>query len=46
MMMGIPLLILYEISVVAVYFFGKKTFMGFQEEDGREGELELPETKE
>ena len=46
MMMGIPLLILYEISVVAVYFFGKKTFMGFQEEDGTERELELPETKE
>ncbi len=46
LMMGIPLLILYEISVVAVYFFGKKTFMGFQEEEAAEGELELPETKE
>ncbi len=33
MMMGIPLLILYEISVVAVYFFGKKSFGGF---DGKE----------
>lgn len=32
MMMGIPLLVLYEISVVAVYFFGKKTFAGFMEE--------------
>ena len=32
LMMGIPLLILYEISVVAVYFFGKKGFVGFLEE--------------
>jgi sec-independent protein translocase protein TatC len=29
MMMGIPLLVLYEISVVAVWFFGKKSFSGF-----------------
>lgn len=40
MMMGIPLLILYEISVVAVYFFGKKTFIGFDEKD-EEGNTEL-----
>ncbi len=33
MMMGIPLLILYEISVVAVYFFGKKSFGGFTEKE-------------
>lgn len=33
MMMGIPLLILYEISVVAVYFFGKKSFGGFSEKE-------------
>lgn len=46
MMMGIPLLILYEISVVAVYFFGKKTFMGFQEAGGEETGTELPEDKE
>ena len=32
MMMGIPLLILYEISVAAVYFFGKKSFGCFVEE--------------
>lgn len=32
MMMGIPLLILYEISVVAVHFFGKKSFGGFVDE--------------
>jgi len=29
MMMGIPLLILYEISVVSVYFCGKNSFAGF-----------------
>ncbi len=46
LMMGIPLLILYEISVVGVYFFGKKTFMGFQEDDESESELQLPETEE
>ncbi len=33
MMMGIPLLILYEISVVAVHFFGKKSFGGFVEKE-------------
>ena len=32
MMMGIPLLVLYEISVVAVYFFGRKSFSGFDGE--------------
>ena len=46
MMMGIPLLILYEISVVAVYFFGKKTFMGFKEENTEETDTELLENKE
>lgn len=46
MMMGIPLLILYEISVVAVYFFGKKTFMGFKEEATGETDTELLENKE
>ncbi len=29
MMMGIPLMILYEISVVAVWIFGRGTFKGF-----------------
>ncbi len=32
MMMGVPLLILYEISVVSVWMFGKKKFLGFQED--------------
>lgn len=32
MMMGVPLMILYEISVVAVYLFGRKTFKDFAEE--------------
>ena len=31
MMMGIPLVVLYEISVVAVWFFGRKGFSGFGE---------------
>jgi len=31
MMMGIPLVVLYEISVVAVWFFGRKGFAGFGE---------------
>ncbi len=43
MMMGIPLLILYEISVVAVYFFGKKTFMGFKEDGAGDTDTELLE---
>jgi len=31
MMMGIPLLILYEVSVIAVWMFGRKHFVGFDE---------------
>jgi len=31
MMMGIPLMILYEISVIAVWLFGGKGFSGFSE---------------
>ncbi len=38
MMMGIPLVILYEISIVGVWLFGKKRLPGF--EDGAEGEEE------
>ncbi len=45
MMMGIPLMILYEISVVSVYFFGKKSFAGFLEDKNEESEVELTETK-
>ncbi len=29
MMMGIPLIVLYEISVIAVWAFGRKGFTGF-----------------
>ena len=29
MMMGVPLLILYEVSVLSVWVFGRKTFSGF-----------------
>ncbi|MEN8200251.1 MAG: twin-arginine translocase subunit TatC [Thermodesulfobacteriota bacterium] len=46
MMMGIPLLILYEISVVAVYLFGRKKFTGFPEAEQADGEEILPETKD
>ncbi len=35
MMMGVPLLILYEISVLAVWLFGGRSFRDFQDE-GRE----------
>jgi sec-independent protein translocase protein TatC len=31
MMMGIPLLVLYEVSVLAVYLFGRRPFYGFEE---------------
>ncbi len=46
LMMGIPLMVLYEISVVAVYLFGKKTFAGFQEDGLVESDSELPEKNE
>ncbi len=36
MMMGIPLLILYEISVLAVWLFGRKGFRDFQSEEQEE----------
>jgi len=32
MMMGVPLMILYEISVIAVWLFGRKGFGGFDKE--------------
>lgn len=32
LMMAVPLMVLYEISVVAVWMFGRKKFLGFQEE--------------
>ena len=31
MMMGIPLLVLYEVSVLAVWLFGRNKFSGFEE---------------
>ncbi len=46
MMMGIPLLILYEISVVAVYFFGKKSFLGFKEGELVPTDSEVAEKEE
>jgi len=35
MMMGVPLIILYEISVLAVWLFGRRSFQDFQD-GGRE----------
>ena len=29
MMMGVPLIVLYEVSVLSVWFFGRQTFKGF-----------------
>ncbi len=34
MMMGVPLMVLYEISIIAVRIFGKKGFTGFSEAGG------------
>jgi Sec-independent protein secretion pathway component TatC len=31
MMMGVPLIILYEISVLAVWLFGRRSFRDFQD---------------
>jgi sec-independent protein translocase protein TatC len=31
MMMGVPLLVLYEVSVLSVWVFGRKTFAGFEQ---------------
>lgn len=46
MLMGIPLLILYEVSVVAVWLFGRKSFASFNApvvagEDGDDGEEDV-----
>jgi sec-independent protein translocase protein TatC len=38
MMMGVPLMILYEISVVAVWAFGRKGFQGFDSPPDLENE--------
>ena len=37
MMMGVPLMILYEISVIAVWLFGRKGFGGFDKAKEEEG---------
>lgn len=46
LMMGVPLMVLYEISVVAVWIFGKKTFADFLEPGEEPKGSELPEKKE
>jgi len=44
MLMGVPLLVLYEISVVAVWVFGrKKLTYGFRQEQEEEKEVEKEE---
>lgn len=40
MLMGVPLLVLYEVSVVAVWLFGRRTLAGFAGKG--EGEETLP----
>lgn len=40
MLMGVPLLVLYEVSVVAVWLFGRRTLAGFSGKG--EGEETLP----
>lgn len=46
MLMGVPLVVLYEISIVAVWMFGRKKFAGFDEsvdeESGVEGDSDSP----
>ena len=39
MMMGVPLMILYEISVIAVWMFGRKGFSGFKVEESSEQKI-------
>lgn len=46
LMMGVPLMVLYEISVVAVWLFGKKTFADFQEKGMVEFDSESSEKNE
>jgi len=41
MLMGIPLLVLYEVSVVAVWLFGRKKLAYRQQESGTEEKEEL-----
>lgn len=36
MMMGVPLIILYEISVLAVWLFGRRSFQAFQDGEHEE----------
>jgi len=36
LLMAGPLIVLYEVSIVAVAFFARKTFVGFQEQDDGE----------
>ena len=37
MLMGVPLVVLYKISIVAVWMFGKKKFSGFEVQAAEEG---------
>ena len=45
LMMAIPLIILYEISIVAVWLFGRKILTGFEKDgEGEKGYEEIKET--
>ena len=42
MMMGVPMMVLYEVSLLAVWLFGKKSFIGYDDgENGQEKETEV-----
>jgi sec-independent protein translocase protein TatC len=45
-LMAIPLVLLYEVSLVAVWIFGRKRVKGFQQEDEEETENNLADKKE
>jgi len=36
LMMAVPLIVLYEISVIAIWLFGKKEFSGFKNSQSEE----------
>ncbi len=45
-LMAIPLVLLYEVSIVAVWIFGRKRVKGFQQEDEEEMENNPGDKKE
>ena len=46
MMMGVPMMVLYEVSLIAVWLFGKKTFIGYDDDEAgqkHDGQVEAIE---